>query len=410
MAWVKRVATGATMSERPILVINAGSSSLKYQLVRPGTGEALAKGLLERIGEPEGTGTHTDPSGSHTWRGPLPDHAAAFARLRAVHEEHHGDTPDDQPVAVGHRVVHGGQRFSGSTVIDAEMVEVLRELIPLAPLHNPANIVGIERAADAFPDLPQVAVFDTAFHADMPQAASTYAVPKAWRTEHGVRRYGFHGTSHSYVSRRTAELLERPLDEVNSIVLHLGNGASACAVAGGRSVDTSMGLTPLDGLVMGTRPGDLDPGLGGHMARAAGIDQEQYERALSTESGLLGLSGSRDFRDVTERYADGDPDAVLTFDVVLHRLLHYIGGLAAVLGRLDAIAFTGGIGEHSALLRSHLVRRLTLLDARLDDNLNAGVREGLISTPDSGVAVLVVPTNEEWEIARETAAVIARSS
>lgn len=396
------------MSNRPVLVINAGSSSLKYQLVRPDSGQAIARGLLERIGLAEGAARHYGADGLRTWRGDLPDHGAAFAQLREVLEEH-TDEPDWAPVAVGHRVVHGGVGFRASAIIDDHVLTTLRRLIPLAPLHNPANIVGIEQASAAFPDLPQVAVFDTAFHATMSEAAATYAIPSEWRTEYNVRRYGFHGTSHSYVSRRTAELLERPLDEVNTIVLHLGNGASACAVAGGRSVDTSMGLTPLDGLVMGTRPGDVDPGLAGHLQRVAGLDQAEYEKALSTRSGLLALAGTSDFRELTDRYRDGDADAVLAFEVVVHRLVRHIGALAAVLGRLDAIAFTGGIGEHSELLRAAVVERLALFGAHLDPGRNDSVTEGVISDPRSAVAVLVVPTNEEWEIARQTALVCAES-
>src|SRR5690606_15260031 len=228
---------------------------------------SLATGLVERIGQESGRVRHTGPDGTHTVDEAVPDHGVAFSLLQRMFAEHGPDLAEGAPVAVGHRVVHGGARFSTSTVIDEEVVANLQRLIPLAPLHNPGNILGIEQASAAFPDLPQVAVFDTAFHQTMPPAAYTYAVPRAWREEHRVRRYGFHGTSHAYVSRRTAERLGRPYAEVNTIVLHLGNGASACAVRGGRSVDTSVGLTPLEGLVMGTRPGDLDPGLAGHLTR-----------------------------------------------------------------------------------------------------------------------------------------------
>lgn len=392
----------------PILVINAGSSSLKYQAVLPENGHALAAGLIERIGLPDSRVRHTSGSTTVERVLPLPDHATAFTALRQMLDEHGPDLSEHPPLAVGHRVVHGGEAFRAPALIDADVMAVLRELIPLAPLHNPGNILGIERAAKAFPDLPQVAVFDTAFHQSLPPEAYTYAVPRAWREQYGVRRYGFHGTSHSYVSRRVADLLGRPLEQVNSIVLHLGNGASACAVRGGASADTSMGMTPLDGLVMGTRPGDLDPGLGGHLARVAGLDTERYEKALSTESGLLGLAGTSDFRELLTARDAGDADAGLAFDVVVHRLVRHIGAAALVLGSVDAVAFTGGIGEHSPALRAAVLRRCGLLGCHLDEDANvAASGETVISTPGSAVTALVVPTNEEWEIARQSAAVIA---
>jgi len=393
-----------------VLVVNAGSSSLKYQLVRPGSATSLATGLVERIGQESGRVRHTGPDGTHTVDEAVPDHGVAFSLLQRMFAEHGPDLAEVAPVAVGHRVVHGGARFSTSTVIDEEVVANLQRLIPLAPLHNPGNILGIEQASAAFPDLPQVAVFDTAFHQTMPPAAYTYAVPRAWREEHRVRRYGFHGTSHAYVSRRTAELLGRPYEEVNTIVLHLGNGASACAVRGGRSVDTSMGLTPLEGLVMGTRPGDLDPGLAGHLTRVAGLDSDGFDSALSQESGLRGLCGSSDWREVTERRAAGDEEAALAFDVVVHRLLRYLGGFAVVLGRLDAVAFTAGIGENSAVLREAVLERAGLLGIELDREANAAARgETRISTPGSRVAAFVVPTDEELEIARQTLEVLVAS-
>jgi acetate kinase len=391
-----------------VLVVNAGSSSLKYQLVRPASATSLATGLVERIGQPQGGARHTCDSGTHSVEQPVPDHAAAFTLLEGMFAEHGPDLAEVAPVAVGHRVVHGGARFSASTVIDEDVLATLQRLVPLAPLHNPGNIVGIEQAQATFPDLPQVAVFDTAFHQSMPPAAYTYAVPRAWREEHRVRRYGFHGTSHAYVSRRTAELLGRPYEETNTVVLHLGNGASACAVAEGRSVDTSMGLTPLEGLVMGTRPGDLDPGLAGHLTRVAHLDSAGFDHALSKESGLLGLCGSSDWREVTERRAAGDEDAALAFDVTVHRLVRHLGALALVLGRLDAVAFTAGIGENSAVLREAVLERASILGLELDREANATARgETRISTPDSVVAAFVVPTDEELEIARQTLEVVA---
>lgn len=393
---------------RRVLVVNAGSSSLKYQLVDPDVGTSEASGLVERIGLADGRARHTCSAGTFTTESEVPDHARAIELLTAAFAEHGPDLGAVELVAVGHRVVHGGADFSQPTLITAEVLETVRRLIPLAPLHNPGNLEGIEVARETFPDVPQVAVFDTAFHQTMPASASTYAVPRAWREEHRVRRYGFHGTSHAYVSRRVAALLGRPLEDVATVVLHLGNGASATAVDGGRSVATSMGLTPLEGLVMGTRPGDLDPGLAGHLADRAGLTPDDFDRALSKESGLLGLTGSADFREVMERRAQGDADASLAFDVVVHRLLHYVGGYAAVLGRLDALAFTAGIGEHSPELRAEVLTRLAGFGVELDPEANATARgEARITTASSSVAAFVVPTNEEWEIARQAAGVVA---
>ncbi|MGI8949889.1 MAG: acetate/propionate family kinase [Ornithinimicrobium sp.] len=387
-----------------VLVLNAGSSSLKYQLIDPHTGAAAAAGAVERIGLSPAAARHTVGAAEHHREVECPNHDAAVAVLQQAFAEHGPDLAEVGLIAVGHRVVHGGHRFDGPTLVDDEVTAAIEGLVPLAPLHNPANLTGIRVARAAFPELPQVAVFDTAFHATIPPAASTYAVPREWREEHGVRKYGFHGTSHTYVARRVADLLGRPLPEVNTIVLHLGNGASACAVAGGRSVDTSMGLTPLDGLVMGTRPGDLDPSVPGHLARVAGLGVDDYDTALSRRSGLLGLTGSSDFREVMTRRDQGDTDAQLAFEVVVHRIVRHVGALAAVLGRVDAIAFTAGIGEHNPGLRAAVASGLDLLGVELDDAANAEAHdERRISAADSATSVWVVPTNEEGEIARECA-------
>ncbi|MFX0539939.1 acetate/propionate family kinase [Ornithinimicrobium sp. Y1847] len=400
------------MSSTPtsaVLVVNAGSSSVKYQLVDPVTGEATAKGLIERIGLPRGEVHHTVGGTTYDEVLPIPDHATALRLLTAAFAEHGPDLGEIDLLAVGHRVVHGGADFADPTVVTPEVLITIEQLVPLAPLHNPGNLEGILAAQQAFPDVPQVAVFDTAFHQTMPPAASTYAVPRAWREQYRVRRYGFHGTSHAYVSRRVAELMERPLDELRTVVLHLGNGASATAVDGGRSVDTSMGLTPLEGLVMGTRGGDLDPGVAGHLARSGGLTIEEVDRALSKESGLLGLTGSADFREVQQRREVGDADAELAFQVVVHRLLHYVGAYAAVLGGLDVLVFTAGVGENDGELRAEVVRRLSFLGTELDEAANVGLARGeggRISTEDSAVEVWVVPTNEEWEIARQAAEVV----
>ncbi|MGL5927874.1 MAG: acetate/propionate family kinase, partial [Dermatophilaceae bacterium] len=330
-----------------------------------------------------------------------PDHASALVLARdALGTGSPGGATGDV-VAVAHRVVHGGRRFTAPTVVDDDVLAALRELAPLAPLHNPANIEGIVRSSEAFPGVPQVAVFDTGFHATLPEPAHTYAVPREWREDHDVRRYGFHGSSYAHVSRRTAALLGRPLEQVRSVILHLGNGASACAVDGGRSVETSMGLSPVEGLVMGTRSGDLDPALGGYLARVAGLPAEEFDAAITGRSGLAALAGVSDFRTVVERRARGDDAARLAFDVTVHRLRKYVGAYAAVLGRLDALVFTGGIGEHSAELRAAVVDGLGVLGLELDAGANAdGPAERWVSSSGSAAPVWVVPTDEEREIAR----------
>ena len=399
------------MSTRSVLVINAGSSSVKYQLVHPDTGESYAKGLIERMGLPRGAVHHTVDGTTHRRTIVVPDHAAAMTLLTQAFAEHGPDLSTVDLVAVGHRVVHGGADFADPTLITPAVLTTVEQLVPLAPLHNPGNLQGIVAAQEIFPEVPQVAIFDTAFHQSMPPEASTYAVPAAWRNQYRVRRYGFHGTSHAYVSRRVAELMGRPLEEVRTVVLHVGNGASATAVDGGRSVDTSMGLTPLEGLVMGTRGGDLDPGLPGHLARVAGMSIEDFDRALSKESGLLGLTGSADFRELHARRDAGDADAELAFGVVAHRLLRYVGAFSAVLGGVDAIVFTAGVGENDPELRSRVLERLGFLGVRIDAAANETTirgAEGRITTEDSTVQVWVVPTNEEWEIAHQAADVVER--
>lgn len=369
----------------PVFVLNAGSSSLKYQLVDPGSGDVHASGTVERIGEPGGVADHE---------------AAVRTALEAI-----GGAP--APVAVGHRVVHGGDRFDAATIVTPEVEEAIDDLSALAPLHNPANLQGI-RAAEAVLDVPQVAVFDTAFHRTIPPAASTYAIPADLARGHHVRRYGFHGTSHQYVSRSAAAYLDIPLEDSRIIVLHLGNGASACAVRGGRSVDTSMGMTPLEGLVMGTRSGDIDPAAIFHLHREAGLAYEDIERMLNRSSGLKGLTGRGDMRDVQAAAAAGDAVAEEALAVYRHRLRHYIGAYVAELGGLDALVFTAGVGENNSLLRRRTLEPLRHLGLHVDPDRNEVVSKQprRISTDGSPVAVLVVPTNEELEIARQTAAVL----
>ena len=389
------------MSSGRVLVINAGSSSLKYALLQPDTGEVAASGVIERIGEGEGgRHRHTSSGRDHESNRAFPDATAALAALREAFAEHGPDLDAQPPLAIGHRVVHGGTAFQQTVRIDAEVLAGLRELVPLAPLHNPANIAGIVAATEQFGEVPQFAVFDTAFHATLPPAAYTYAVPRAWREDHAVRRYGFHGTSHHYVSDRVRTLVGR--DDLAIVVLHLGNGCSACAVLDGRSVDTSMGLTPLEGLVMGTRSGDIDPAVPFHIARELGLDIAQLDTALNKDSGLKGLTGENDFRRIAERAEAGDAEALAAIDVVAHRLVKYVGAYAAVMGRLDAIAFTGGIGEHNPRLRALVLGRLGLLGVELDPDANENaVGESVLTGPDSRVRAYVIPTNEELQIARE---------
>ena len=369
----------------PVFVLNAGSSSLKYQLVDPESATVSASGTVERIGEPGG----------------VPDHEAA---VRRALDDLDG-LPD--PVACGHRVVHGGDLFDAATIVTPEVEQAIEDLAALAPLHNPANLQGI-RAAQAALDVPQVAVFDTAFHRTIPTAAATYAIPADLAGRYRVRRYGFHGTSHQYVSRAAAEFLDLPLEDSRIIVLHLGNGASACAVDGGRSVDTSMGMTPLEGLVMGTRSGDIDPAAIFHLHRQAGMDFVELERMLNRESGLVGLTGRGDMRDVQRAAAEGDDAAEGALAVYRHRLRHYIGAYLAVLGGLDAIVFTAGVGENNADLRRRTLDPLGHLGIHVDPARNEAASRVArrVSPDDSPVAVLVVPTNEELEIARQTAAVL----
>jgi acetate kinase len=391
-----------------VLVINAGSSSLKYSLVDVDTGVPAAYGLVERIGEPEGILSHTGPQGQRRREQPVGSHEDAF-RLALDAFASEGPALDSVDiVAVGHRVVHGGSRFADPVLIDRRVIAAVEELVPLAPLHNPANLAGMQVARKLFPDLPQVAVFDTAFHQTLPEQAYTYAVPLSWRDEHRIRRYGFHGTSHAFVSRAAAEHLGKQPEELNQIVLHLGNGASATAVRAGESVDTSMGLTPLEGLVMGTRCGDIDPALLAHLHREQGWDLAEIDRVLNRESGVKGLSGHNDFRELVGLRNAGDAAAALAFDVYCYRIRKYVGAYYAVLGRVDAVVFTAGVGQHSAEVRAASLSGLDRLGIRVDPGRNQGPVAGptLVSPDDGEVAVLVVPTNEEWEITRQAVDVV----
>lgn len=376
-------------TDRPVLVLNAGSSSLKYQLVVPESGEVRAAGIVERIGE----------SGSA-----VADHSVALEQMREQLSAD-GVRLDEVPLrAVGHRVVHGGPDFSEPVVIDDAVLDRIRHLSALAPLHNPAAVIGIEAARERL-DVPHVAVFDTAYFSSLPAAASTYAVPRDLAAKHSIRRYGFHGTSHQFVAQATAELLGRPLEDLRQVILHLGNGCSASAVRGGLAIETSMGLTPLQGLVMGTRSGDVDPGLHAYLAREAGLSLDEIDTLLNKKSGVLGLSGVNDFRELVERVEAGDDDAQLAFDVFIHRLKHYVGAYLAILGSADVLVFTAGIGQHSAPVRAAVADGLGELGIAVDTSRNddSSTAARVISPDGSRVVVAVVPTNEELAIARQTA-------
>lgn len=399
-----------------ILVINAGSSSIKYQLINVSEGRRSASGLVERIGADASPGRITHRTDT-TCADPklierdlsVPDHAAGFAAILAAIAECGAVIEELDVRAVGHRIVQGGSEFIEPTLIDETVAARILQLGSLAPLHNPGQYQAILAAQLVFPEVPHVAVFDTAFHQSMPPRSYTYAIDRDAASAHGIRRYGFHGISHQVVSRRAAEFLNRPIEESKQVVLHLGNGASACAILGGRSVDTSMGFTPLEGLMMGTRGGDLDPGVLLHLLRA-GLGVDELDDLLNRRSGLAGLSSSNDFRDVWGAASEGNADARLALDVYVHRIRHYIGAYLAVLGGADALIFTAGVGENHAAVRAEICAGLEWLGIELDTHRNR-IATGhetaqLISTDSSRVAVLVVPTDEEAEIARQTAQLV----
>ena len=376
-----------------ILVLNAGSSSIKYRILRMPTGEVLGSGAITRIGE----GVE------------VPDHSVGFERLAQALESDGVDS--GSLTAVGHRVVHGGSEFSEPTLVDEDVIEAIRKLEPLAPLHNPANLLGIEAAMARFPDRPHVAVFDTAFHASLPARAYRYAIPKAIYEQYDVRRYGFHGTSHRYVMTETARHLGKSAESLNMIVLHLGNGASAAAIAGGKCVDTSMGMTPLEGLVMGTRSGDIDPAIVFFLVRKTGATLDDVKSMLNRDSGLKGLCGDNDVRQVSRRAADNDPDAQLALDVYCYRIRKFIGAYTAALGSVDAIVFTAGIGENQPLVRAGACEGLEGLGIFIDESRNKvadGSSISEIQADQSATKVLVVPTNEELELARQVVDCISR--
>ena len=400
-----------------ILVINCGSSSLKYKLFDMTTSMVLASGLIERIGEPRGLLTHTNNPGAENetkieQQKPIADHVTGMRLVQAMLSDPQtgivANAADIQ--AVGHRVVHGGEAFRSSARINPQVLAAIEKTIPLAPLHNPANLTGIRVARDLFPDAPQVAVFDTAFHQTMPAHAYHYALPYDYYEELGVRRYGFHGTSHKFVAGQAADLLGRPLGELNLVTAHLGSGASICAIEKGRSIDTSMGMTPLGGVMMGTRGGDFDPGVLIYIAGQKGYSMAELDRVLQKQSGLKGICGSNDMRDIHGRATAGDERAALALDMFVHRIRQYLGAYFFLLGKVDTLVFTAGIGEHDPITREKCCGGLEPFGVILDRDKNRTVRGRAreIGTPDSPVKILVIPTNEELEIARQTLEVLNR--
>ena len=393
-----------------VLVINCGSSSLKYQLIDSETEEVLAKGLCERIGI-DGRLTHR-PEGKDkvVIDAAMPTHTAAVSLvLRELTDKENGVISSlDEIGAVGHRVVHGGEKFASSTLLTDEVMKAIEECNDLAPLHNPANLIGINACRELMPGVPMVGVFDTAFHQTMPKKAFLYGLPYEYYTKYGVRRYGFHGTSHSFVSKRAIEILGGKAEGTKVIVCHLGNGASVCAVKDGKSIDTSMGLTPLEGLVMGTRSGDIDPAIIEFIAQKENLSLSEVMNVLNKKSGVEGLSGiSSDFRDLENAAAEGNELAKATQEVFAYRVAKYVGAYAAAMGGVDAVVFTAGIGENDAVIRKMIGSYLGFLGIKIDDEKNncRGV-EKIISTDDSSALAILIPTNEELAIARETVALV----
>ena len=392
-----------------ILVINCGSSSLKFQLIDMTTEAVQAKGLCERIGIDGSRIVYTPAGGEKmTIESPMPTHTEAIKLvLDCLTNAEYGVIKSLKEInAVGHRVVHGGEKFASSTIITDEVIKVIEECNELAPLHNPANLIGINVCRELMPGVPMVGVFDTAFHQTMPKKAYLYGLPIKAYTDYKIRRYGFHGTSHSFVSKRVAEFLGKPVEDLKTIVCHLGNGASICAVDGGKSVDTSMGFTPLAGLVMGTRSGDIDPAILEYYANKEGLTLSEVTTVLNKKSGMEGLTGGKsDFRDLEEGYEAGDQACVDAIEVFCYNVARFVGAYAASLNGVDVIAFTAGIGENSGFVRGKICEYLGYLGITIDAEQNSKRGEDIIiSTPDSKVTVCVIPTNEELMIARDTKA------
>lgn len=394
-----------------VLVLNSGSSSIKYQFIETSTREVLAKGQVERIGMDDAILTHIRADGDTVKiSAEILDHNIAIEYVIAVLlSQNHGVIKDKSEIeAVGHRVVHGGETFSGSVLITDEVIEKIKENIELAPLHNPHNLRGILACKRLLPNTPQVAVFDTAFHQRMPEYAFIYGLPYELYKKYKIRRYGFHGTSHRYVSKRASEMLGLPLEQLKIITAHLGNGCSMSAVKYGTSVDTTMGFTPLEGLIMGTRSGDLDPAVVLYIAGKEGLTMSEVNALLNKHSGLVGISGvSSDMREIISEMKNGNPRAKLAFEIFCYRVKKYIGAYTAVMGGVDAIVFTGGIGENSPDVRKKTCEGLEFLGIKIDEEKNnSSEKEKIITTDDSKVKVLVIPTNEELVIALDTAEIV----
>ena len=394
-----------------ILVINCGSSSLKFQLIDMTTEAVQAKGLCERIGIDGSRIVYTPAGGEKmTIESPMPTHTEAIKLvLDCLTNAEYGVIKSLKEInAVGHRVVHGGEKFASSTIITDEVIKVIEECNELAPLHNPANLIGINVCRELMPGVPMVGVFDTAFHQTMPKKAYLYGLPIKAYTDYKIRRYGFHGTSHSFVSKRVAEFLGKPVEDLKTIVCHLGNGASICAVDGGKSVDKSMGFTPLAGLVMGTRSGDIDPAILEYYANKEGLTLSEVTTVLNKKSGMEGLTGGKsDFRDLEEGYEAGDQACIDAIEVFCYNVARFVGAYAASLNGVDVIAFTAGIGENSGFVRGKICEYLGYLGITIDAEQNSKRGEDIIiSTPDSKVTVCVIPTNEELMIARDTKALV----
>lgn len=395
-----------------VLVLNSGSSSLKYQVIDMETEEMLVKGYFERIGQPNSFLTHKVKGVKHKFEHQAQNHEQAIKFvLSRLTNDHYGVIKDLNELAgIGHRVVHGGEKFSDAVIIDDNVIEEIKRCSELAPLHNPAAILGMEACRKVVPNVKMVAVFDTAFHQTLPKERYIFPIPYEYYEKYKVRRYGFHGTSHSYVSKKAAEVMEKAYDEVKTIVCHLGNGASVSAVLNGKSVDTSMGLTPLEGLVMGTRSGDIDPAIMEFIAQKENLDIEGIMNVLNKKSGVFGLSGgiSSDFRDLTGAMAEGDKKAKIALEVFAYRVAKYIGAYAAAMNGVDDIVFTAGIGENVSYVREQVCSYLGYLGVELDPDANEKFRgeQGEITKPGCKVRVFVIPTNEELAIARETLALV----
>ena len=395
-----------------VLVVNCGSSSIKYQLIDMQTEELMAKGYLEKIGLPDSFLTHTVNGEKHRIEQKIDNHEEGIKLVleQLTHPEYGVIKDLNEIDAVGHRVVHGGEKFSSSVLIDDSVIEAMKECIPLAPLHNPAGIIGIEACKKVLPNVPMVGVFDTAFHQTLPKMAYLYALPYEYYEKYGVRKYGFHGTSHRFVSKRVAELMNKPIEDLKIITCHLGQGASLCAVKGGKSVDTSMGLTPLAGVPMGTRCGDIDPSIVTFLMKKENLSPDEMDNIMNKKSGKLGVSGiSSDDRDVEAAIKEGNERAKLAIDTFAYQVIGYIGRFAAQMDGVDVITFAGGVGENGIEVRKQICDSLSFLGVKIDEEKNnCRGKEVEITTPDSKVKVFVVPTNEELTIARDTLEIVSK--